>query len=323
MESSSDEEKRMAFLNDGSIHLGYNDAPWTFSYDVNDVYTFTADPVRRRVGRLRAEAKIAAQEIAAAYDGYPIYVLYSGGIDSEAILCAFLDAAIPITAVCVRFEDDLNQHDLEYAYKYFDQTKFLEKNNQIKIVDVNIRDWLKSSSCLEIAREVQTIELGYTHLFKTILEDLQDGVSIIGQDEPLVFREDQPSGSEWIFNSHERHYSLHKFFLRYQQRGIPSFFQWSVELHNSFMHNDVWIALINNMYNPSIWSTDFVKYTMYYREMGLLSRKKYTGFERLLSEILITNKKWKDTLPFKWQRSRNINVFKWFRNCEMRSIHDH
>jgi len=307
----------MGPLNNGTIHLGYNGVPWTYSNSNDDVYTFTANAVSRKLKPFAQECYQAASEINKAFDGKPIYVLYSGGIDSEAVLHSFVKAGVPVTAVLIKFENDYNGHELQYAYNYFEKMNF--KN--VKIIDFNIRDWLKSNECRSLAREVQTVELGYTHLFKVALDQLKDGVTITGHEEPLVWRVDEDDGTnKWMFHCHERHYSIHKFFMKFQQDGVPSFFQWSTEVLNSFMHNDHWVMLFNNMYSPLIWNTEQIKYGFLGKTMGLAARRKYTSFEKLVTEILEADQAWQETLPVKWSRTVNTEIFEWYRRHDVRTL---
>lgn len=301
-------------INDGTIQLGYNGVPWTFTTKPEDRYTFDASPCRRPILPYREESIEAAKQIAKQFSGTKIYVLYSGGLDSESVLQSFKLANIQVTPVCIKFEDNLNRHDLDYAFKYLRENGF----DNVKLIEMNIRDWLKSSECRQISKECQSPELGYTHVFKTILEDLKDGIPIIAQDQPLVWRVDKPEKSEWIFHANERHYSIHKFFIKYGMHGIPSFFQWSIELHNSYMYNQQWMAMFNNMYAPMFWTTSQLKTEFYYNQLKLAPRKKFTGFEQILPEILDLNWDWMATLPTVWKRGCDWNVFEWFKHTNTR-----
>lgn len=308
----------MASLNNGSIRLGYNGTPWTFSNSNDDVYMFEADPIKRKLNSFKNECFTAAKEINQTFEGRPIYVLFSGGIDSEAVLNSFVRTNIPAIAVCIKFENDYNQHELTYAEEYFKKVNF--DPARIKVIDFNIKDWLRSNECKNIAQEAQTVELGYTHLFKVALDQLGDGVVITGHEEPYVHRVDSEAGSRWVFHNHERHYSIHKFFLKFGRLGVPSFFQWSSELLNSFMYNDHWVTLFNNMYSPVIWGTEQLKYGFLGKSMDLKPRIKYNSFEKVIPEVLAADNEWKSSLPVTWSRSKDYEIFEWYRMCGVRSV---
>lgn len=48
----------------------------------------------------------------------PLYLAYSGGIDSEIIADSFLYCGIPFTAITFRYPDNVNGYDINYAYKF-------------------------------------------------------------------------------------------------------------------------------------------------------------------------------------------------------------
>lgn len=297
-------------LNDGSVTLGYNDAPWTFSYRAEDVYTVDALPIRRPLMSLREELTLAAKQVAHKAQGRPIYVMFSGGADSEVILEAFRLADIAVTAVINEWEDGLNEHDTRAAKRYLDRVKL----HQAKCFPINIRNWLASNEAREYAKAAQTIELGYTHLFKTMHENLRDGICITGFEEPLVWRVDHDDGSStWEYHSHERHYSMYKFFYAFGQDAVPSFYQWSTELLNAYIYNDHWLGLFNNQYNRSVWHAEMLKPGYMYKELGIIPRKKLTGYENVIAEIIEENDEWTSSLPLKWARSRNEEIFSWFK----------
>lgn len=304
----------MAHLNNGSVRLGYNNSPWTFSHSNDDKYLFEADPIKRKLMPFRDECFTAAKEIYEAYDKKPVYVMFSGGIDSEAVLNSFVKTETPVIAVCIKFKDGHNDHELAYAQEYFDKVNF--DKSRIKVIDFDIKDWLRSNECKYLAEEAQTVELGYTHLFKVALDHLGDGVTITGHEEPYCHRVDNEDGtSKWVFHNHERHYSIHKFFLKFGRAGVPSFFQWSSELLNSFMFNDHWTMLFNNMYSPTIWGTEQLKYGFLGKAMQLKPRIKYTSFEKVIPEILAADQAWKSSLPVTWSRSRDYEIYDWFERC--------
>ena len=308
----------MGSLNDGTVHLGYNNQRLNFSFDASDVYTVSADPIRRKLGSFRDEMVRAAREITSSIGAKRIYVMYSGGIDSEAVVEAFRLANLPATAVCVRYSDDLNGHDMKHAQEYFDRTGYRD----YRFIDFDVRKWLASSECRDFSREIQMIEQGYTSHLKVALDELGDGVTIYCHEEPTVWRlDDANTGARrWVFHSHERHYSVYKFFMKYGLTGVPSFFQWSTELLNSFMINPYWVALFNGLYNPTVWNSEQLKYGFYASTLDLKARKKYTGYEKLISTILSANRDLKSDPQVIWNRYCDVDIFDWYERCKVKTI---
>jgi hypothetical protein len=69
----------------------------------------------------REATKRCAISAAKLANGRPIYILYSGGIDSEVQCLGFMDAGIPFTAITCRFTNFPNDHDTVYADRFCQQ----------------------------------------------------------------------------------------------------------------------------------------------------------------------------------------------------------
>ncbi len=304
-------------INDGTVLVGYNDVPSVKSFDSRDVFTYTAKPIRRPLMTLAEEYLRAATQIAsvARQERKNVAVLYSGGIDSEAVLEAFnrIPDVPGLTAVMIRFEDDLNLHELKAAEDYL----FRRPRIARKYIDIKIRDWLRSFECRDYAAQAQTPELGYTHLFKVIKEDLKKSLVVLGFDEPMVWADDSQGKRRWIFHRHERHYSMRKFMVAEKIIGVPHFTHWSTELMNAYLVNDFFAALYANVYNPAIWQSELLKYGLWWSQFGLAERVKFHSFEKLANEILDADEKWKAEQPVQWTRSCNTEIFEWLRSCKV------
>jgi len=299
-------------FNNGSVKIGYNGVPWTFSSDPDDVFMHTCDPTTRPVESFRIEAIRAAQEIRKTFPGKPLYAMYSGGVDSEAMMEAFRLARIPVTAVLLEFTDGSNQHDLVWARRYLNKVSF---TGDVKVIPFNIKDWLHSKECLDMARDIQTLELILTHLFKVAQDHLRDGIVMTAHEEPSLWIEPDIG---WVWNKHEVHYGLHKYFMKEKLSGIPSFFQWSTELLAAFIFNKNYTPAYYGLMNKKIWSAEQLKYGFYNSQFGLAPRTKYTGFENVLSDIIRANDAWAASSPLKWNREINSEIQAWGKEVNYR-----
>jgi hypothetical protein len=265
------------------------------------------DPTSRPVQSFRLEAIQAAKEIRAAFPGKTLYAMYSGGVDSEAMLEAFRLADIRVTVVLLEFTDGSNQHDLVWARRYLNRVKF---SGDVKVIPFDIRSWIRSKECLDMARDMQTLELILTHLFKVAYDHLRDGIVMTGHEEPSLWIE---PGIGWVWNKHEVHYGMHKYFIKEGLSGIPSFFQWSTELLAAFIFNKNYTPAYYGLLNKKIWSAEQLKYGFYGSQFKLEARTKYTGFENMLSDIIRANDAWAASAPAKWDREINSEVHAWGR----------
>lgn len=292
-------------FNNGSVQIGYNNVPWTFSNSPDDVFMHKCDPTTRPVQSFRLEAIQAAKEIREAFPGKTLYAMYSGGVDSEAMLEAFRLANVRVTVVLLEFTDGSNQHDLVWARKYLNRVKF---TGDVKIIPFDIKSWIRSKECLDMAKDMQTLELILTHLFKVAYDHLRDGIVMTGHEEPSLWIE---PGIGWVWNKHEVHYGMHKYFIKEGLSGIPSFFQWSTELLAAFIFNKNYTPAYYGLLNKKIWSAEQLKYGFYHDQFGLEARTKYTGFENMLSDIIRANDAWAEIAPAKWDREVNSELQQW------------
>lgn len=287
-------------LNNGAVQVGYNGVPWTFSKSPDDAFFQTVAPVTRKPERFRAESIRAAQEIGEKFQGQPIFVFYSGGIDSEAVVESFRLAGVEFTVVVVVYEDGLNDHDVKNALKYLqarEMTNYLTLN-------FNILDWIKSEAALDFAYSLQTSEIGFTGLLDLMRCFLpKDACIVMGFDEPYIWRTD--SSNTWKYIRNERHYSLHKFFMLEGRSSVPSFFHWSAELLASFMLEPASLVLTNGLYNPTIHDWEQIKYSFYWNSHKLLQRKKYTGYEKIITQVTEANR---SLVDLGWNRKVETEV---------------
>lgn len=295
---------------DGTMHMGYNDIDWTSSYNPDDKYFVRADNIGRPLEGLSKEFLRAATEIRAAFPQMPVYVLNSGGIDSEAIIDAFVRARIPVTSVTLNYEDNLNEHEVKYVYEYANKRKNLVK---LKIVDFKMRDWLQSNEAMDYARMGQTVQLGHTHIFKVANDMLRDGLVITGTDQPKIIRDDTTGSPRFLIDFEEKHCSALKFFKATGIRSVPVFYQWSSALMTSYMLASGHVGFYNDLYNPNYWLNEQFKYHFLQKELKLMPRRKYTSYEKLSNLLLSANRKYRETLPYPWERHCEIEIYDWFK----------
>jgi hypothetical protein len=93
-----------------------------YNYSLEPQFSVTFNPCTRTPKSWSEEVNNTAQTIAASTDK-PLYVLMSGGIDSEMVAHAFLDNGIKFKALTLKHTAGTNSHDTSWA------DIFCEKNN--------------------------------------------------------------------------------------------------------------------------------------------------------------------------------------------------
>jgi Asparagine synthase len=158
----------------------------TMRYGWGDGATDRTQPFWLAFSRCRKEPETWDKEIrAAAVDlanstKKPIWICFSGGVDSEAICDVFLELKIPFNVLTLAFENNLNEHDIVYAREWCANNKVEQK-----IVSFNPEDFGR--------RIPKMLEQGYAadHFFRFyqihLLELVEDmgGFAILGGGEQL------------------------------------------------------------------------------------------------------------------------------------------
>ena len=158
-----------------------------------------------------------------------IILCLSGGIDSESMCRAFLQAQIPFEVVFLRFIKDLNLFDIKTNIEFCDA-----KNVKYSFVDLDIIDFYESGKYFEVAKkyECQSPQIA-AHLW---FLDQIDGVPCMsGNPIAPVWQNDK-----WFFMGlpGELHSTYFKYFYINNREGIPWFFIYSPEMIKSFLNLD-------------------------------------------------------------------------------------
>ena len=296
----------MTFMfTDGSFELGYNGVPWTLRRSVEDVFYHTAKPLRRPVGSFRKEVIRAASEIRASREGQ-IFIPYSGGADSEGICEAFRRAKIEFTPLIVVYENDLNKHDVEYAFAY---CKAVGIDPVVERVD--LAAFYASGQALEMARLCQAWELAYMPVLSVMYAYRHRGF-FIGPGEASINRIRTDDGSYiWMYSESERHYCYNKFMMAAGINGVPSFYQWSTELVHSVLCDPFVESLANGLYGAAIWGSSILKHSLYRKHLGMRIRKKFTGFEIFLGTLAHHNHAWRNSVEAQLCLNQASNIGYW------------
>lgn len=92
----------------------------------------------RPVLNFSKEVENTCKQLYEEANGKPIWLMLSGGIDSEIIARTFLKLDIKFSCMIVRFADELNNHDIEYAVEFV-----LKHEVPYHIYDMNPIDFIQ------------------------------------------------------------------------------------------------------------------------------------------------------------------------------------
>ena len=257
----------MSFTKDNHFKFGYDHRWFVPRNNPEQRYTVLFDHCQREPLSWRDECIEAARLIGQGTDD-PIHVLYSGGIDSEVTVMSFLEAGVSITADIMCFEDDLNQHDVRYAFEFC-----RSHNVPFKVHNLNIRKFFAG----QMYDYADVTHCASPQLCATMwLVDQIDGYPVIGQGEcVLVLKDDR-----WVFRESEMVNSFYRYYMVTDREGIPGFHQYTPEQMLSFFKDTTFLPYMNLTSGKT--SNKTTKPEIYQKYFPIEPRPKYTGFEKVM-----------------------------------------
>jgi hypothetical protein len=215
------------------------------------------------------ESILAAEEVYSIKEG-PLYIMYSGGLDSEFVLSVFLELRMDVTPVIIRM-GDYNAHDIKYA------TDFCQAKNLIpKIIDIDFDKFVTSEKILDIALESRSML--YQRPVTAYVAGQLDGTVILGDGEPYINLDNTNNTWNLIIDEHD--FAVCNYLLNRQIPCVPHFNRYRPEMMSSYMLDPRMRGLAEHRYPGKLGSNSSKAY-IYNRcsPFTLVPRQKYTGYE--------------------------------------------
>jgi len=242
--------------------FGYNSNWYNLRQSSEDIWHVKYGRCERDPSDFRSECVNAARLIREATT-LPIYICFSGGMDSEIVVRSFMEANIPITCLIASF-DDLNQHDISYAFEFCSRHSLPYEVHRINIP----RFW--KEDLMEYAIKTNCISPQLPVIMW--LADKVKGHVVLGSGECYMVRNEK---SIWELWEKEKIASWYRHFMVSDKEGTPGFFQYTPELMLSFITDDV-INMDLNIGSSTYYEKKKV-YNKYWND--LIERPIHTGFE--------------------------------------------
>lgn len=284
----------MEFIKDNYLKV-YGTGP-TFRYEV--------DPPKDRSVKFHDACISVAKEVYAKKQG-KLYLMYSGGVDSEYILNLFLSLGMEITPVIVRLKPDYNTHDIKYAIDFCTSRKL----NPI-VYDIDFDDFVKSGKILDVAEACRCGAYQLPSTFHAVSQ--LDGTIIMGSHGPTYVTNFQIKNDVWVVSEMEKLHSVLNHFKNNKIYGCPFFLAHTAEQYYSFLMHPLNKDLAENKYLG--WkSNNFIKGDMINELSGfhMPKRPKFTGYENIESSAIFQheNMQWFETIGKKWHGFHGIEFF--------------
>lgn len=229
----------------------------------------------------KEELIAAARSTVDHYPGLKPCIFFSGGVDSEIMLRAYVDAGLEPSVFIVRYERDFNLYDVSYAITVCNLL-----NIPFKLVDFNLikfyeNDAEKISELAQIDRPRMLPHLKFT--------ECSDGLIICGFSDITWYRpnDDYSQPVEWVARDWEHDLSTDKYNMMVNRPAIFQWFKWTPGLVKSYMNLNWFCSLTSDEYHGKLGvnSTKIYGYREAYPD--LIHRVKKTGFEDSHLEAVI------------------------------------
>jgi len=272
----------------------------------NDKFNTNFGQYNGRVSNFKDELFNAARSTIDHCDSTPV-ILFSGGIDSEIMLRAFLEIGANPEILIARYENDYNIYDVSYAV-----TVCSILNVPYKILDFNLQKFYENDA--ERMSELSQIDRPRALPYCKLLE-LVDGFPIMGASDlsPWRTNDDYSIKGTWMMRCWEHDIGWSKFLRQINKPGIAEWFKWTPGLVLSYMKTTWFNKLVNDKYYGKLGSnsTKLIGYREAYPD--LIERKKQTGFEKtdsLVNEFESFLQKKYNGLPYRQTVDRTPDQLK-------------
>ncbi|MBK7845070.1 MAG: hypothetical protein IPJ71_15540 [Bdellovibrionales bacterium] len=269
------------------FRFGYDNKSEAFRTNPEQAWWVKYGRCRRQPHPFRDECVATARAIRAKASG-DIWILFSGGVDSETVLRSFLEAGISVRIAVARFKDQINLHDISWAVLTCN-----ELGVPFHFFDLDLLKFWRNEA-LSYAEISQCFS---PQLLVTMwLSDQVSGYPVLGSGECLFRKEptapDDSAGksqdqdrneNRWFLIEKERIASWYRFFIARNREACPGFFQYTPEIMLSYLRDPLVHRLVND-HLGDIQSSEEVKLSIYQQHFDLKTRPKYTGFEKVQEE---------------------------------------
>jgi hypothetical protein len=233
----------------------------------NNILNFNHGKVFRYLS-WREECKNVAKEL---YDlhGDNLIILLSGGLDSEVVLHSFIACGILPKVAILRYEKNLNLHDINYALRIC-----ANRGLSPQIIDVNVKSFFENE-LLEFAKFTKCSSPQLNLLL--YYADKVDGIPVLGAGENYLVRKE---GEKEIYDLEEaRVISMYKFFEHKFREAIPAFFQYTPEVMISYLQKESVYNWVETAKQQGYINSKKIKSSIIAEEFDIEPRGKLTGFE--------------------------------------------
>lgn len=217
----------------------------------------------------------------------PLQLLLSGGLDSEVVALAMLEAGVNPNAITFRFTDGSNQHEITQVQVFTDRHGI-----EVTYHDIDIRNWIFSQEAQDMAHLSECHHLDMLSHMKLMEHSWNTGFApVMGNGDLYAARlpnvdyrmTGRGEAFSWKYVEFEDILAWFRFTIKKGILGGIGFFQHTPEITLSMLEEPLIQQCVNGE-RPNKMSTRSTKYEVYFKYWPELKmRPKFTGAETLTS----------------------------------------
>lgn len=260
------------FCFDNHIKYGYdNSFDYNFRKDKNQEYSLQFSKCHRKIYDYKKECIETAKLIKEQASNEDIWISYSGGIDSECVINAFLEAGIKFKVATIKFKNELNSYDLHFSRKFCNA-----RNIKLHEVEIDLEYFLEN----ELEEYAFSLNCN-SPIFPAHLKlwDSIDGFIVAGHGDPIFRRIE--STNNWYFQVKENEDTVYRYFKWRNRDGAPGFYAYTPEILLSFMYTPEFTRLMTFGHQGKVSGITGTKELILQRYFNTEKREGSTGFEKV------------------------------------------
>ena len=274
---------------------------------MGSTFSVLFDELSKQYDNYFVESCRAAKEVYDLKQG-KVYMLYSGGVDSEYALSIFLSLGMDITPVIINLNPNYNDFDIKYATDFCNR-----KNITPLIINLDFDQFVKSGKFLEVSKICRS-EIFHRAATAYVAGQL-DGTVLLGDGEPYIKKN---SNDDWNIEIYEHDYAVWNYFVAKGIYGTTHFNRYTPEMLLSFFADERMVDLSNNIV-PGKLSSNSSKFIIYNRhcDLNLEERPKYHGYEKIENSEIFQHDAFRELeiIGKKWNGIYSTNYFEFMKKC--------
>jgi len=234
-----------------------------------------------------------------------LYLLYSGGVDSEYALSVLLAMGVEVTPVIIKLTPNYNLHEIQYAFKFCES-----KNLTPLVIDIDFDAFVKSGKILDLAR---SMNINIFHYSATAhAASMLDGTVLLGDGEPYIRLVDT---SNWDVEIYEYEFGIGNHFINQGIHGTPYLLRYTSEMMASFLNSSRVQELAANKH-PGKLGSHSSKVFVYneHSNFNLETRTKQHGYEVIEQSEIFKHEVFREFKPWSTGNKYSKNYYKFL--CE-------